>query len=212
MVGFHVGYRQKSRNVAKKIVKNGLARRNLLEIVPIILLEVVMVPNRVGIFPTIDINKDGRPDAVLFRTSDTLMKARDNKGRKITVSEQSSEMRPVLAGESTGIYAPFHTQDTCKVDEDFARIKAGTYKDHGIFWRYASADIPFAATIGGTPFHVGQTVMLKGQAKPQVIEAFRVGLQVTWGQGAPVIRFGAVEAMVAGCRAVALDQVVPSKK
>lgn len=171
-----------------------------------------MAPTRIWIVPVTDFNHDGKPDAVVLQDRETMIKARDKRGRKTTISEQSVEMRPMVATETPGMYAPFQVQDACKVREDFARIKAGTYKEEGTFWRYTSADIPFASAAGGTPFYVGQTVTSVGQKKPQRIEAFRVGVHLVRSEGADRYVFGPVEAMFAGCRAVGLGQLVPVKK
>lgn len=159
--------------------------------------------DRVGLFPTTDVNKDGKLDAILLQSGDFETKTRGKGGRWVTSFVHQTTLQPVLATDTEGIYRPFHGQDDCKTQEDLALIKAKTYRDQGIFWRFEDPSIPFAATLGAESFIVGQEVYVGDSKKPARIEYFRAAVLTRMGR----MSVGPTEAVFKGCQATSIESL-----
>lgn len=131
----------------------------------------------VGLKTGLDINHDGRPDAVQIEVGDHYSGGRTKSGKKVEDYSHYKEFRPALGTDDKDLFIPFKDQELCPP-------KKGD-RPGGIAWLFKSAALPFYNAQNGQPFFMNQDVWVKGAIHK--ITGFRVVVderndQVIWSE------------------------------
>jgi hypothetical protein len=120
--------------------------------------------SEVGLKTGLDINHDGRPDAVQIEVGDHHSGGKTKAGKKVEDFSHYRELKPALGTDDKDLFIPFKGQEICPP-------KKGA-RSGGIAWLFKSAALPFYNAQNGQPFFMGQDVLVQGAVHK--ITGFRV--------------------------------------